>query len=431
VVAWVGMRPASWIIAALPIACGSRSALELPRDAPSGGAAGIDAGAGGSGGSGTGGIPASGGSGGCASGTPCGAECVDTRTDPRHCGGCNLACGFEARCIEGSCFCFDGRPFCDGRCIAPETDPRHCGGCDHDCLGGECRDGRCQPVLLAEIGDDPAQIAIDEAHVYWTANNFGGTEPGFIRRVAKAGGEIETLVKGQISPLEIAADSSGIYWTNGGGSVQRAAHDGSGTSRLASGSTPWGIAIDEAHVYWTDYYGGTVRRVPKSAGTAMTIASGQEQPRCLAVDRGLVYWINRQSDADVLLRAPAAGGEAPLTLGTGPAASGACRVAVAGDDVYWLGPPPHLLRRTPVGGGTPTVLVSEPGTWAGGMALHGTVAFWTAASAVYATSRIGETTLLAEVPTWGQAGDIEVDDTAVYWLTSWSDGRGAIVKLAR
>lgn len=33
----------------------------------------------------------------------CGAECVDTRTDPSHCGGCNAPCGTGEACILGGC----------------------------------------------------------------------------------------------------------------------------------------------------------------------------------------------------------------------------------------------------------------------------------------------------------------------------------------
>src|SRR5688572_4352746 len=40
-------------------------------------------------------------------GTICGAECVDTRTDPKHCGACGVVCATNApstaKCVESHC----------------------------------------------------------------------------------------------------------------------------------------------------------------------------------------------------------------------------------------------------------------------------------------------------------------------------------------
>src|SRR5690349_7067990 len=36
-----------------------------------------------------------------------------------------------------------------GPCTNVATNPKHCGACFHDCLGGQCVGGACQPIQLA------------------------------------------------------------------------------------------------------------------------------------------------------------------------------------------------------------------------------------------------------------------------------------------
>jgi hypothetical protein len=42
-----------------------------------------------------------------------------------------------------------------------ETDPHDCGVCGHDCQGGDCAAGRCQPFVLAENAAAPNYIVAD------------------------------------------------------------------------------------------------------------------------------------------------------------------------------------------------------------------------------------------------------------------------------
>jgi glucose/arabinose dehydrogenase len=88
-------------------------ALGCSDDSDSSGGAGGAAGAGATGGVGgssgsagaaaSAGAGASGGSAGCSSGTPCGSECVDTTSNPLHCGACNTPCSAGQACQSSSC----------------------------------------------------------------------------------------------------------------------------------------------------------------------------------------------------------------------------------------------------------------------------------------------------------------------------------------
>jgi hypothetical protein len=86
----------------------------------------------------------------------CGMSCVDTASNPEHCGACDAQCPSPQVCSSGICSsgCPAGTVTCDGRCIEPNADPIHCGataGCGADggtlgtvcgassnCYGGQC-----------------------------------------------------------------------------------------------------------------------------------------------------------------------------------------------------------------------------------------------------------------------------------------------------
>jgi len=69
--------------------------------------------------------------GGCPEGTePCGDECIDTGTDPRHCGACGSQCQLAANstpgCVDGDCVleCHEGWHDLDGDYLT---------GCEYEC----------------------------------------------------------------------------------------------------------------------------------------------------------------------------------------------------------------------------------------------------------------------------------------------------------
>ena len=76
----------------------------------------------------------------------CDDACVDTATDPAHCGGCGVACGSGESCEAGACVteCATGTVACGGACVDVESDVSHCGGCGVACGSGEtCFAGGC------------------------------------------------------------------------------------------------------------------------------------------------------------------------------------------------------------------------------------------------------------------------------------------------
>jgi hypothetical protein len=119
--------------------------------------------------------------------TDCGGSCVDTRSDPNHCGACGASCGGGESCTAsacsaappdagctpdctgrscggdgcggscgacgpaqlcangGQCVCSDSMDACAGACVDLRIDPDHCGACDVVCAPGRaCVGGACQ-----------------------------------------------------------------------------------------------------------------------------------------------------------------------------------------------------------------------------------------------------------------------------------------------
>lgn len=117
----------------------------------------------------------------------CGTDCVDTQTNPRHCGGCNNACTGDARCITGGCVprpieCEAGFLRCNGACVDVRTDPRHCGGCNVTCgLDQSCENAHCASRPHPPLGGPNFKIrslavnrCITRAHNDLTGDDRGG-----------------------------------------------------------------------------------------------------------------------------------------------------------------------------------------------------------------------------------------------------------------
>ena len=81
----------------------------------------------------------------CAPGlTQCGTSCVDSVTNPLHCGACDNACPAGQACTGGLCQCPAGQTSCDGQCVDTNTNPAHCGNCTTACAAGQaCSAGIC------------------------------------------------------------------------------------------------------------------------------------------------------------------------------------------------------------------------------------------------------------------------------------------------
>lgn len=81
--------------------------------------------------------------------TFCDGTCVDTETDPAHCGGCDQTCSAKQRCTDGACECPRYHDLCDGECVATNFEPDNCGECGNTCESSKvCSAGSCADSCL-------------------------------------------------------------------------------------------------------------------------------------------------------------------------------------------------------------------------------------------------------------------------------------------
>lgn len=76
----------------------------------------------------------------------CGPSCVDTLTNPLHCGDCGRPCLADANvCSNGTCICpADTHAVCDGICSDLSKDLSNCGACGNFCASDRiCSAGKC------------------------------------------------------------------------------------------------------------------------------------------------------------------------------------------------------------------------------------------------------------------------------------------------
>jgi hypothetical protein len=153
--------------------------------------------------------------------------------------------------------------------------------------------GAPQPVV--DKGD-PLRVAADGTGVYWTDRANGE-----VLRRPDDGGPLDTLASDQKSPSAVLVDPPSVYWLNAGtaeaqyedGAVMRVSSDGGGAIALAQDQKlPYAIASDAETIYWTNKGDGTVMRVSKSGAGLAVLASGQRNPVAIAVDGTSVYWAN-------------------------------------------------------------------------------------------------------------------------------------------
>ena len=148
----------------------------------------------------------------------------------------------------------------------------------------------------------PVGLAIDDAYVYWAAE-----DDGTVARVPKSGGAIEVLAMTDVGVWPIAVDAQRVFFATYilGGSVATAPKEGGPTTVLLdSVDEPISIALDDQTVFvaiegMSD--DGQIVAVPKTGGAARVIASGEPSPQAVAVDDSCVYWARLDG---TILRAP-------------------------------------------------------------------------------------------------------------------------------
>lgn len=259
-------------------------------------------------------------------GSTCGGECIPgarrcapEAAQPELCsaGGSwqgEAACNGAELCEDGTCTCGGQRAVCDDVCVSLADDPAHCGACSRSCLGGECSEGRCQPVALATGQVTPGSVALSDTHVYFRA---GSGDAALIRRVPKAGGPVETIIPALPGLSGPAIGGSQLYFGGNGVSgtaaqrrVLRANLDGSAVSAFspARSLSIQRLITPGLFVYYTvrDTTLTSVFRAPllssgqAGAGDEALFASAPGMLSSMAVISGCLFIVDQTTPRQVL-----------------------------------------------------------------------------------------------------------------------------------
>lgn len=208
---------------------------------------------------------------------------------------------------------------------ALQTDPLNCGVCGHSCLGGLCTAGKCQPFAIADgigIGGD---IAVSDGFVYWTDQAVGS---GAVDRTTLDGALGVEELTNALTPNGLAVAGNSVVYAHslgeGAAAVSRVATTGGQPTRLAEPSTPsstWAVATDGTVAVFTDLF-GTVGRtaITGSNNTFTALASGEDEPRGVAIDNGIVYFVT--SGNGLVRSVPVSGGAVSTVASPGGALFG-------------------------------------------------------------------------------------------------------------
>lgn len=157
--------------------------------------------------------------------------------------------------------------------------------------------GQQQHASKPDGGNIFEGIAADQTHVYFT--HLGGSI-GYVGRVSIASGTADApWAPGEDNPRRIALDDDAVYWmgaSNPGVIRRRAKASGTlPTTLLADAGTGWGgIAVDGTHLYATLAPEGRVVRMDKRTGGGLAdVATGLVEPNGIAVDDEAVYFVER------------------------------------------------------------------------------------------------------------------------------------------
>lgn len=318
-------------------------------------------------------------------------------------------------------------------CTTTVTDPFNCGACGHDCLGGGCSAGRCEPVVIANEPGQPMAITVDATHVFWT-----NATTGDVRRAPLSGGVAQTLFDGPPGVDlgdGLVRSGADIYFTVGDadGGVFRCPATGCGAAGpvpvVAPLASPQYVGIADGGVllFSEGTFSGRVGRCTLPCASAPEfVATAEGFPKFVAADDGSVYWSTLVPGGGNLR----SGVGVPTTLVSGQAVQ---QVEVNGGEVLFAARGSGV-KGVPTAGGTPRRLY-EPLTQTERFAIDGTLVYFNDSTSSGRILRCplvgcgdGGVTIAA-----GQARPyaLAVDKTSIYW-TNFGDGNaGTIVRLAK
>jgi hypothetical protein len=314
--------------------------------------------------------------------------------------------GCSAATLDCNCSADDG---CE---VDARSSATNCGRCGHDCLGGECVDGACVPVLLAELEAKAESLQLSAAGVFVAVTSE-------IVRVDPKTGAIATLTPTSEAPV-FAVDAAHLYWASDGASLHRVPLGGGETEILAPVIEVGGLALDDSDVFFTD--DTYVRSIPKTGGAVTDLVTVTNALVGVVVDDDSVFFFRGTTNGS-LHRVAKSGAEPKVLIGSTEIDD----IAIDELRVYITlrAEGPYGIDKTGTNG---ALLTRHPG--ARSIAVDATDVYFTTddGSVLRVPKAGGEARLVAEGQ--GVVTDVAVDDTSVYW-TRVADAGSAVMRVTK
>jgi hypothetical protein len=334
------------------------------------------------------------------------------------------------------------------------SDPKNCGACGHDCLGGLCAAGLCQPVVLYH-GGTPSSISVDGPNLYVTVQTTDQLD-GYVFRCETASCQdtVTLLAQGLALPWFSLFQDGGVYWDNAGttdcgvvavsGSITSCPGDGctdSGPTAYGpdggdeeGGYELSGLAFDSTYLYWAELrFGAAVTGridqcvASECAGSFVHLVSGAESlPYWVAVDTGYVYWTDLGTNQVVRCMLPSCSNNPQIFVDNLSSPTG---LALHAGNVYWTeNADPGTVSFCPETGcgGKPTTIASNQNN-PYAVIVDDSGVYWTNIGTDVDLGTVmrcplgscSTPTVLASVPA---AFAIALDDVSVYFTSSTMSG---------
>jgi hypothetical protein len=263
------------------------------------------------------------------------------------------------------------------------SDPTSCGACGHDCLGGACVDGGCQPVILVSGVPGVHGLTVDGTGLYWTSRTARSVSTSLLD-----GGSVLVLVGDAGVASHVARAGGDVYWTDDVatvGNVYARTLPGGPTRLIAAAQDhPTGITVVGTTVYWALQYVDSMAMSLPDGGATVVTAGGLDFPEGLTHDVSKIYVAAPGGQVFAVGFA----GSPKTQLVTGLATEWPAGVAEDGDTLYVTLRNANEVVSMPKDGGALTTLATAQSTPVG----------------------------------------IAIDARAIYWANS---GNGTIMRLAR
>lgn len=331
------------------------------------------------------------------------------------------------------------------------VDGKNCGACGHDCLGGACTNGTCQPFTLVGGQVLTSGIAIEGKSVVWSRRKGSATSGGLFRidLDGKNQAAVRDYTTSNLDVSQLVVGGGVAYFARSVlGSdiddiVRCALPDCAGGEQIVASNqtTTGGLALDAAdnRLYWvlrTKYNsstGGAVMTAVLPNGPASRLVpEDQANPTAPIVAAGYLYWLaigtytNNNFDMNSSVRRAPKGGSSSASTITNDTVEPSV-LAVDGSRAYFGSS--QGLYTAPLNAGASSATNFQVPAYVTGIVVDGGTVFWTANDTVFscpAAAACASPTVLAT--NRSGASMLVTDKVSLVWVNRFT---GELQRLAR